>query len=120
MKYTAKNRRSRAAGILALGAFSLTCHVPLIAATPAPAKVNRAAEKEEATLEEILTSGLKVRTKSEKQFIARVTKSVDDGKLSESLVKAIFQRARDQHSRYPLPYFTAILQKVAKQRGVQL
>lgn len=120
MNRTAKNRRTRAAGILALGAVTLSCNVPVAAATPAPANVNRRADKDKATLEEMLISGLKVRTKSEKQFIARVSKLVDDGKLSESLVKALFQRARDQHSRYPLPYFTAILLKVAQQRGVQL
>lgn len=120
MKRTAANRRSRAAGILALGAVTLSCpSLPILDAAQTP-KVNRPAEKEEASLEELLTSGLKVRTKSEKEFIAKVTKLVDEGKLSDSLVKAIFQRARDEHTRYPLPYFTAILQRVAKQRGVNL
>ncbi len=81
---------------------------------------NQFAEREEATLEELLTSGLKVRTAAEKAFIAKVVKTVEEGKLSESLVKALFQRARAQHERYPLPYFTAMIQKVAKQHGVEL
>jgi hypothetical protein len=79
-----------------------------------------AAQDEEPSLEEMLANGLKVRTASEKAFIAKVVKVVEEGKLSESLVKALFQRALFEHSRYPLPYFTAMIQKIAKQRGVEL
>jgi hypothetical protein len=97
--------------------------IPLLAMHPSRVQaqgVNRISQREEATLEEMLTNGLKVRTASEKQFIAKVVKTVEEGKLSESLVKALFQRSLQQHSRYPLPYFTAMIQKVAKQRGVEL
>lgn len=82
--------------------------------------VNRFTQREEATLEELLTSGLKVRTASEKAFIAKVARTVEEGKLSESMVKALYQRSVSQRSRYPLPYFTAMIQKLAKQRGVEL
>jgi hypothetical protein len=83
-------------------------------------EVNRYAQREEATLEEQLNSGLKVRTATERAFIARVAKTVQAGQLSESLVKALFHRARAHHSRYPLPYFTAMIRQVAKTRGVEL
>lgn len=101
--------------LLLLLVFSLTPLV--IGQSPA---TNRPAEKEEATLEEMLNSGLKVRTASEKAFIAKVAKTVEEGKLSEALVKALFQRALKQHGRYPLPYFTAMIKFVAKDRGVIL
>ena len=80
----------------------------------------RFSQKEEADLAEILESGLKVRTAAEKAFIARVVEKVEKGQLSESLVKAMFQRARAKHARYPYPYFTAMMTKLAKQRGVTL
>jgi hypothetical protein len=78
------------------------------------------AQQDEASLEETLASGLKVRTPAEKAFIAKVVKTVEEGKLSEALVKALFRRALAQHSRYPLPYFTAMIRQVAKDRGVDL
>jgi hypothetical protein len=81
---------------------------------------NRYSQKEKADLTELLTSGLKVRTSSEKAYIAGIVEKVEKGELSESLVKAIFQRARQRHSRYPLPYFTVMLQQAAKLRGVTL
>lgn len=112
--------RAGAAGLLITGLVAL-----MVFAAPSHAKVQAsdavtANQGEEATLEEMLVNGLKVRTDGEKAFIARVVELVQEGKLSESLVKAIYQRARQQHSRYPLPYFVAILKQVAKQRGIEL
>ena len=86
----------------------------------APGKNERFSQKEEADLAEILETGLKVRTKSEKAFIARVVEKVEKGQLSESLVKAMFQRARAKHAQYPYPYFTAMMTRLAKQHGVTL
>src|SRR5688572_16981906 len=94
------------AGLLLVAGLALVSLVGHFAMAQAPG-ANRFAQREEATLEEMLTNGLKVRTASEKAFIAKITKAVEEGKLSESLVKALFQRALAQHSRYPLPYFTA-------------
>jgi hypothetical protein len=80
----------------------------------------RFSEKQSADLQELLTTGLRARSKSDKAYIAKVVKKVEEGDLSEKLVKAVFNRARAQHSRYPLPYFTAILKQVARQRGVTI
>jgi hypothetical protein len=80
----------------------------------------RFSEKQSADLEDLLTTGLRARSKADKAYIAKVVEKVEDGELSEKLVKAIFYRARAQHSRYPLPYFTAILKQVAKQRGITI
>lgn len=85
-----------------------------------PSSDERFSQKEKADLAEILESGLKVRTPSEKAFIARVVATVEKGQLSESLVTAMFQRARAKHAQYPFPYFTAMMIRLAKQRGVTL
>jgi hypothetical protein len=85
-----------------------------------PPDATRFAQKENATLAEILTAGLKVRTGSERAFINRIAAKVDEGKLSEALVKAVFQRARQQHARYPLPYFTVMIKKAALSENVVL
>jgi hypothetical protein len=109
--------RWMAASVLA--GMSLVPALAAFATAQTPGTI-RSAQREEATLEELLASGLKVRTPAEKAFIAKVVKTVEEGKFSEALVKALFQRACSQHSRYPLPYFTALIQKIAKQRGVEL
>ena len=81
---------------------------------------NRYSQRQAADLTELLTAGLKVRTAAEKAFIAKVVETVDEGQLSDAVVKAVFQRARKEHSRYPLPYFAVMIRKVAKDRGVEL
>jgi hypothetical protein len=104
--------------MLALLAIVFPKSANLLAASP---KANeRFSQKEDADLTEILESGLKVRTAAEKAFVARVVDKVEKGQLSESLVTAMFQRARAKHARYPYPYFTAMMIRLAKQRGVAL
>lgn len=104
--------------ILALVAMAFPTAGRLLAA--APDKNERYSQKEKADLTEILTAGLKVRTASEKAYIARVVDTVEKGQLSESVVTAMFKRARTKHERYPLPYFAAMMSRVAKQRGISL
>lgn len=96
----------------------LAC-APEAASAQAP-QTNRYSQRQVADLTELLTAGLKVRTAAEKAFIAKVVEKVDEGQLSDALVKGIFQRARKEHSRYPLPYFAVMIRKVAKERGVEL
>jgi hypothetical protein len=114
-----KQRKMKAAMSLILLAMTIGLGAVGSALGQGPA-INRDGQQEEATFEEQLSNGLKVRTASEKAFIAKVVKTVQEGKLSESLVKAVFQRARAQHARYPLPYFTVMIRKLAKERGVAL
>ena len=85
-----------------------------------PSDANRFSNREKAELQDLLTAGLKVRTPNEKAFIASVVQKVEEGELSDGLVKALFQRARKEHSRYPLPYFAAMIRQVAKKQGVTL
>ena len=104
-------------------AWTLALLAAILSASPQFAQdraENRYSQKEKADLTELLTTGLRVRTADEKAYIAGVVEKVDKGELSEGLVKALLQRARQRHSRYPLPYFTAMLAQVARQRGVTL
>jgi hypothetical protein len=73
-----------------------------------------------ADLEETLVNGLRATTASDKAFIARVVELVDDGALTERLVKSLFVRARAYNSQRPMPYFVAMIQKVAQQQGIDL
>jgi hypothetical protein len=104
--------------------FTLLALMCLLAISPAamsqPPDANRFSQREKVELQDLLTAGLKVRTPSEKAFIAAVVQKVDDGELSDGLVKALFQRARKEHSRYPLPYFAVMIKQVAKKNGVTL
>src|SRR5688572_28465536 len=101
---------------------AITCLLLLAAprAVSQPPDTNRFSQREKADLQDLLTAGLKVRTPSEKAFIAAVVDKVEKGDLGDGLVKALFQRARKEHSRYPLPYFTVMIRQVAKKNGVTL
>ena len=116
----AENTMERPTATACICLWMLVACLGTITFSPNSLAAGVASQQGEATLEETLVNGLKVRTDKEKAFIARVVQTVEQGKLSESLVKAIFQRARVQHSQYPLPYFTVMIQRVAKQRGVDL
>ena len=71
-------------------------------------------------LQTMLEKGLKVRRPEEEQFIKRVVREVKRGTLSEPLVKAVFQAARNRSEQYPFFYFREMMIRLAAQRGVRL
>ena len=74
----------------------------------------------QATLQEVLEVGLKLRRPVEFQFVEKVVGMVDRGELPRSLVESTFLWARRQHGRRPFPYFERGLRKRAQQIGVEI
>ncbi len=72
------------------------------------------------TLEQTLMKGLKVRRPEERVFVLKVVEQVDKNRLSEVLVKAVFQKARGKSSLYPYFYFRQIIIPLAAKQGVKL
>ncbi len=64
------------------------------------------------TLTDLLVNGLRATRAEEKAYIARVVEEVNQGELKESLVKAVFQKARNRNSKHPFPYFKAMLDAI--------
>jgi hypothetical protein len=58
--------------------------------------------------------------KPDRQFIKRVVAAVEEGLLSESLVRALFTRARRENARYPMPYFIVLLRKIAAEKEIDI
>ncbi len=69
------------------------------------------------TLRETLEKGLKARRPVEFQYLARITRMVDRGQLSEPLVRSTFGWARHRPER-PLQQFQFALYERAKKQGV--
>jgi hypothetical protein len=82
--------------------------------------IGQIAPQDSPRLEDVLLNGLRARTDADRQFIKRVVTAVDDGVLSESLVRALFARARRENARYPMPYFIVLLRKIAAEKGVDI
>jgi hypothetical protein len=75
---------------------------------------------EKVSLKDVLEKGLKVRFAEERLFVARVLRRVERNELPETLVKAVFKKARDRNPRFPFPYFKQMMIEVAKGQGVLL
>lgn len=76
-------------------------------------------QQRRAELKDELEAGLKARRPEEFQFIARVVKLVEEGRLPLKLVRSTFVWAR-RKKPYPFPFFERAMIARAAQIGVQI
>ena len=88
---------------------------PLTAGTPSTRCVGAGARK--ANLQQTLEKGLQARRPEEFAFIREVVDLVEQGRLTDKLVRSTFQWARRRHT-YPMPYFERALRIQARRLGV--
>ncbi len=92
------------------------------AAAPVEVRAERLQPRERQDLQIILEKGLRLYRATEKAFIVRVLNAVDQNNaaLDSDLVKAVFQKSRTSHPKYPYPYFRRMMIAIAKSKGVGL
>ncbi|HEY2839981.1 MAG TPA: hypothetical protein VGJ26_12575 [Pirellulales bacterium] len=116
-------RQNLLRALLALGLLGASAHAAgLIKKTTNPqkklsAKTNSAVQ---VTLKQQLEKGLKLRRPIEFQFVDRVVKMVEDGKLSIDTVNKAFAWSRERNSFRPYVYFEQSLIELAKRDGVEI
>lgn len=77
-------------------------------------------ESSVATLEEQLTNRLRATTDQQKGFLRRVSVLVEQGKLEQRLVVAVYRYALKRNSVFPFPFFERAMRFEAGKRGVDL
>lgn len=98
--------------------FGLACAPPLAPAAdpPAPGDVRDAIP----TLEERLTTGLRVRAPADTAFCERVASLVQTGELPAKVVDATYLWAVRRGKEYPFPAFRYAIRIKAARLGVKL
>jgi len=71
-------------------------------------------------LEDQLRFGLRCARPEQLQYIQRVTRAVDEGRLPRAMVNLVYRWAIDRHASVPFPYFQFALEELAKRRGISI
>ncbi len=71
-------------------------------------------------LRDTLTNGLRATRQDQRDFIDRVVRYVERGKIPAALVYASFRWARKRYPDHPFPYFVQALRQLAKRYHVYL
>ena len=79
-----------------------------------PVVVDGTVAMEVSSLKDTLEKGLKARRPEEFAFIAKVIDLVEQGKLTEKLVRGTFRWAQRQDDHKPFPYFERAIKLRAK------
>lgn len=82
-------------------------------------RVQQSASGRSITLQQLLERGLRLRRPEEFQFVRKVVQMVEQGKLSEKLVKSTYNWARKKRP-YPYPYFERGLKLRAAKEGIRI
>ena len=107
---------------MAKGLSRAVCLLTLLAGLTAPALAQTSARNKtnayvQVTLRQQLRAGLKCRRPVEFEFVDRVTRLVDEGKLPIDLVNICFAWSRHQNSFRPFVYFERSLTQLARDKG---
>lgn len=73
-----------------------------------------------ASLEEQLINRLRATTDQQKGFLRRVSVVVEEGKLEQRLVVAVYRYSLKRNPIYPFPFFERAMRFEARKRGVNL
>lgn len=101
---------------------SLVLACGFVTAPPSPTVANAEglSPGEMIQLRDVLLKGLKVRFPDERFFVNTVVQRVQQGKLKDELVKAVYRAAVYKNAHFPFPYFRVMMTKIAERDGVTL